>query len=63
MEFLTLEDETDIFECVLFPEAFKEYRDLIHWETLFLIRGKIEKAFGVCTVSVEKMASLSRIFI
>lgn len=62
MEFLTLEDETDIFECVLFPEVFREYRDIIHWETLFLIRGKIEEVFGVCTVTVEKLASLSRIF-
>lgn len=62
MEFLTLEDETDIFECVLFPDVFREYGDLIHWEKLFLIRGKVEEAYGVCTVTIEKMASLSRLF-
>lgn len=62
MEFLTLEDETDIFECVLFPDVFREYGDLIYWEKLFLIRGKIEESFGVHTVTIEKMASLSTMF-
>jgi error-prone DNA polymerase len=58
MEFLTLEDETDIFECVLFPEAFREYGDLLHWETLFILRGKVEESFGVYTITIEKLASL-----
>lgn len=58
MEFLTLEDETDIYECVLFPAAFREYGDLLHWESLFILRGKVEEAWGVCSVNVEKLASL-----
>ena len=60
MEFLTLEDESDIYECVLFPGAFKEYADLLHWETLFILRGKVEEAFGVYTVTIEKIASLQQ---
>jgi len=58
MEFLTLEDETDSFECVLFPDAFREYGDLLHWETLFILRGKVEESFGVYTITIEKLASL-----
>jgi error-prone DNA polymerase len=58
MEFLTLEDETDIYECVLFPEAFRQYGDLLNWEKLFLVRGKVEKAFGVYSITVEKLSSL-----
>ncbi|MFH1852008.1 MAG: DNA polymerase III subunit alpha [Candidatus Neomarinimicrobiota bacterium] len=58
MEFLTLEDETDIYECVLFPEAFREFGDLLNWERLFLVRGKVEEAFGVYTITIEKLASL-----
>jgi len=61
MEFLTLEDETDIYECVLFPEAYQQYGDLLHWETLFVLRGKVEEAFGVCTVTIEKLASLPQV--
>jgi error-prone DNA polymerase len=58
MEFLTLEDETDIYECVLFPSAFREFGDLLHWETLFILRGKVEESFGVYTMTIEKLASL-----
>lgn len=61
MEFLTLEDETDIYECVLFPEVFRKYDNLLHWEKLFLLRGTVEEAFGVCTVTIEKLSSLSRL--
>lgn len=60
MEFLTLEDETDIYECVLFPEVFRKYGDLLHWEKLFLLRGTVEEAFGVFTITVERLVSLPR---
>ena len=60
MEFITLEDETDIYECVLFPEAFQEFGDMLHWETLFIIRGIVEESFGVYTITIEKMASLQQ---
>ena len=60
MEFLTLEDETDIYECVLFPDIFKEFGDILHWETLFIIRGTVEESFGVYSVTIEKMGSLQQ---
>jgi len=60
MEFVTFEDETAIFECVMFPEAYKEFGDLLNWETLFVIRGKVEEAYHTYTVTVEKLASLQR---
>jgi DNA-directed DNA polymerase III PolC len=62
MEFLTLEDETAIYECVLFPEAFRKYGDLLLWEDLFLIRGKVEESFGVVSVTIEKLGSLPKMF-
>ncbi len=62
MEFLTMEDETDIYECVLFPEAFRKYGDLLLWENLFLLRGKVEESFGVVSVTVEKLGSLPKMF-
>ena len=60
MQFLTLEDETDLYECVLFPESFKKFGDLLYWETLFIIRGTVEKSFGVYNIIIEKMASLQQ---
>jgi len=61
MEFVTFEDETDIFECVMFPDSYKEFGDLLNWESLFVIRGKVEVAFGVYTITVEKLGSLRRV--
>ncbi len=60
MEFVTFEDETDIYECVMFPAAFKEYSDLLNWEKLFIVRGKVEKAFGVFTLTITKLSSLQK---
>ena len=42
MEFLTLEDETDTYECILFPDVYKQFSDLVHWESLFIVKGKVD---------------------
>ena len=60
MQFLTLEDESDIYECVMFPKEFREFGDLLNWETLFIIRGTVEQSFGVYSVTIEKMGSLQQ---
>ena len=53
-----LEDETDIYECVLFPKIFADFGDIINWETLFIIYGTVEQSFGVCSINIKKIASL-----
>ena len=60
MEFVTFEDETDLYECVMFPETYKTFGDLLNWETLFLIQGKVEEAYSVYTVTIEKLISLTQ---
>ena len=60
MEFVTFEDETNIYECVMFPKPFKQFGDLLNWEKLFILRGKVEESFGVCTVTIEKLGSLQQ---
>jgi len=59
MQFLTLEDETDIYECIMFPKVFLEFGDIINWENLFILRGKVESSFGVCSINVTKISSLT----
>ncbi len=58
MEFITFEDETDIYECIMFPKTFARFSDLLNWETLFVLRGEVKKSFGVYSVIIEKLASL-----
>ncbi|MCH7858904.1 MAG: DNA polymerase III subunit alpha [Candidatus Marinimicrobia bacterium] len=61
MEFLTFEDQTDVFECVLFPDQYQRFNDLARWEKLFLIRGKVEGAWDVYTVTIEELTSLNQL--
>ncbi len=61
MEFVTFEDETDIFECVMFPAIYEKYGDLLNWETLFVLRGKVEEAWGVYTITISKLGSIPRV--
>ncbi len=60
MEFLTFEDQTAIYECVLFPDTYEQYNDLVRWEQVFVLRGLVESAYGVCTLTIQKMASIER---
>jgi error-prone DNA polymerase len=60
MEFLTFEDQTAIYECVLFPDTYEQYNDLVRWEQIFVLRGLVESAYGVCTLTIQKMASIER---
>jgi len=60
MEFLTLEDQTALVECVLFPDVYEKYNDLIRWESLFVLQGIVECAYGVHTITVQKMAGIDQ---
>jgi len=60
MEFLTFEDQTTVFECVLFPDAYERYNDLVRWEQLFVLQGTVESMYDVCTVTIHKMASIEK---
>ncbi len=51
MEFATLEDETDIFEVTLFPDAYRRYGRLLRSAGPFLVKGKVEDQFGSLTVT------------
>jgi DNA polymerase III alpha subunit len=43
MKFLSLEDLTDTFEAVLFPEVYEKHAYLFHQPGPYLLEGKIEK--------------------
>jgi len=60
MAFVTFEDETDIYECVMFPKVYTKFSDLLNWEKLFIVQGKVDEAFGTFTIAIEKLVSLKR---
>ncbi len=58
MEFLTFEDETGIVETTFFPDAYHRYCHLIDSGRPYLLTGKVEQNWGVCTLNVRKVAVL-----
>jgi DNA polymerase-3 subunit alpha len=57
MFFLTLEDEDGLFECTLFPPAWRRYNGILHGVGPYIVEGKAEDQYGAVTVNVEKLVA------
>lgn len=60
MEFVSFEDETALFEGVLFPEAYKSFRHLLFEEKPLWVEGLVEKDRGAVTLTVESVADAAK---
>jgi error-prone DNA polymerase len=58
MEFITLEDFTALYDATLFPEVYRRCCHLLASNRAYVIRGLIEEAFGVTTLTVLELAPL-----
>jgi DNA polymerase-3 subunit alpha/error-prone DNA polymerase len=58
MQFVTFEDETDIFETVFFPEVYKRFAHMMNWQAGFIVSGMVIAEFGVEVVEVHKLEKL-----
>ena len=58
MKFLSLEDKTETFEAVIFPEAYRKYAELTISMGPYLVEGKVDAVSGN-NIIVERMAVLS----
>ncbi len=55
MEFVSFEDETAIFEAVLFPDAYKRFRHLLFEEAPLWVEGLVEKDRGALSLTIESI--------
>lgn len=55
MEFITLEDETDIFEVVLFPDAFRKNQTTISAGKPVVLTGKVENDHGAVYLNCQSV--------
>jgi DNA polymerase-3 subunit alpha/error-prone DNA polymerase len=60
MEFVSFEDETSLYEAVLFPDAYRRYRFLLHDGKPLWVRGRIEEDRGAAVLYVESLAVMER---
>ena len=59
MEFLTFEDETGLVETTFFPDAYHRYCHMIGRGRPYLLTGTVEEDWGVCTLNVSKVTTLT----
>lgn len=52
MEFVSFEDESDLFEAVLFPNIYLKIKHLLSFYKPFVIKGRINKDQGALNVEV-----------
>ena len=59
MEFITLEDEWGVFECILFPEVYRRYSRLIRSVGPYRIWARVEVQFDSMTLTLTRLESLA----
>jgi len=59
MSFLSLEDETDLYETVIFPQAYDRYSKLLFDQQPLLVFGKVANDEGALSVEINRIEKLS----
>lgn len=61
MLFVTFEDETGLFEVVIFPDTYKRFAKLLSYTPYpFLIRGRVEEDKGAISITLSHIGVLRR---
>jgi DNA polymerase III alpha subunit len=55
MLFLTLEDETGLAECTLFPSVYTRYGQLVRAGGVLRVTGRVEAPYGAPTLNAERI--------
>jgi DNA polymerase-3 subunit alpha/error-prone DNA polymerase len=58
MSFLTFEDETALYETVIFPQVYDRYNNLLFEQLPLLVHGKVCEEWGVLSIEIEKVENI-----
>jgi error-prone DNA polymerase len=58
MEFIGFEDTTALYDATFFPDAYARFCHLLAPHRPFLLTGRVEEDFGVCSLTVDGLARL-----
>jgi len=58
MCFLSLEDETAIYETVVFPDVYEKYNKLLFDQQPLLVYGKVKNDEGAISLEVQRIEVL-----
>jgi error-prone DNA polymerase len=55
MEFMTLEDQTGMYDATVFPNIYREYCHLLATNQAYVVTGLVEEHFATVTVTVKTL--------
>ncbi|MBK9949298.1 MAG: DNA polymerase III subunit alpha [Nitrospira sp.] len=59
MEFMTLEDQTGMYDATVFPATYREYCHLLATDQAYVVTGLVEEHFSTITVTVKTLQLLT----
>jgi DNA-directed DNA polymerase III PolC len=59
MKFVSFEDQTGIYETVLFPKVYHQCCHMLNATRPYILKGKVEQAFGAITLTVQGVGFLA----
>ena len=59
MEFMTLEDQTAMYDATVFPQTYRQYCHLLAVNQAYMITGLVEEQFSAVTVTVRTLRLLN----
>jgi DNA polymerase III alpha subunit len=60
MKFVSFEDQTGIYETVLFPKVYNQVCHMLNGSRPYLLKGKVEEDFGAITLTVHWIGFLDK---
>jgi len=61
MSFLSLEDETALYETVIFPQVYDRYNRLLFDQRPLLVYGRVTNDEGALSVEVSRIEVLGKL--
>ena len=59
MEFMTLEDQTSLYDATVFPNTYRHYCHLLTTNQAYVVTGFVEEHFSTVTVTVKTLQLLT----
>lgn len=59
MEFLTLEDQTGLYDATVFPHTYRQYCHLLATNHAYVVTGLVEEQFSTITLMVKELKLLA----
>ena len=59
MEFMTLEDQTGMYDATVFPNTYRQYCHLLATNQAYVVTGVVEEHFTTVTLTVKELGLLT----